>query len=118
MTTPENNQTPPEASIYNSDVFKKMMADLAVTDQQFAKSMEENQARIARQRDAVMGKLPTSTPPAPPPLPENVQNIVNALLAQPRVIPAVERFLATTFTALNTAIDNVLGTNPPAQPPE
>lgn len=53
-----------------------------------------------------------------PPVPTEVQEIVNALQAQPRLIPPVKAFLGKLVAAINKAIDEeiaeALG---PEQPP-
>jgi hypothetical protein len=48
-----------------------------------------------------------------PPLPENIQEIVNVLRIQPRLIPAVQGFLKEKIAAINTSLDQILGPLPP-----
>lgn len=58
--------------------------------------------------------LPGRGQHSPVALHPDVQAILAALQGQPRLIPAVKRFLEEKVAAINAAVDQILGPTPPS----
>lgn len=82
------------------------MEKLAREGDAFNQSVKEQQTKMGDVYNAMFERL---TQPKSKPLPTEIQEIVNTLLAQPRLIPWMQRALQAKVAELNAAIDGLLG---------
>jgi hypothetical protein len=71
----------------------------------FAAQAGEQRQKMSEVYDAMFSKL---SQPKTPPLPPEIQEIVNVLRTQPRLIPYVQKVLQAKVAELNSAIDAIL----------
>lgn len=69
---------------------------------------------IKAQREQFASLYNSLAVPKTPALPPEVQEIVSALQVQPRLIPAVQKFVRDKVAAINAAVASVLGEVPPS----
>lgn len=77
----------------------------------FAANQEKLAAERAAVSDAFLRRMVEGSKPQVE-LPTDVQQIVNALLAQPRLVPAVQAFLTEKVGEINAALEQILGPVP------
>jgi hypothetical protein len=93
-------------------LLSKEMDSLASATNNFAEEHKNLQAKIQEQ---VFGSLAEhQNRKNQPKLPPEIQEIVNLLLAQPRLTPAVQVFLREKVAAINASLDQILGVLPPS----
>lgn len=90
-----------------AEFFAAEMEKMQQDDAQFAALNAENGDKMKAVYDSMFSKL-LNPKGKPQPLPEAVQEIVNVLLAQPRLVPYVANNLKAKVAQLNAAIDSVL----------
>ena len=111
----------PDLGEHLGEVFQAEVENQQQANEDFRAAAEANRQQVGDVYKNVTGSiargLMRGKKAEAPELPVEVQEIVNALLAQPRLIPPVQTFLAKKVAEVAAAVDAVLGPMP-QEPPQ